>query len=119
MADQTITATVAAQNGSIVETAGASLTAANPGVITIPKDRKVTLRATVSAAGGAVITVKAGTDAYKSGQGDFATASLAQNVVHIIGPLESARFKAVSGADIGKIRITVSDAVTVTALVTP
>lgn len=119
MADQTITPVSASNNAVNAVVAGdyEALTAANDGVLAPPKDGKYLLFYKVTAAGGAAITVTHG-DGWKSNQGDLVSGALAQNDEGII-VIDSARFKWLSGADKGKIRITVTDTVSMAAFAIP
>lgn len=119
MADQTITAGVLVQNGSLTKPAVASLTGANDGVFTPTKDRKVIFEVICTAVGGATVTVGVGAGAYMNSQGVLSTGAMAQHDVMMIGPLDSARFKAMSGTDKGKIRITTTGTATVSAILLP
>lgn len=119
MADQTITPVVASLDANVAIAAGnyASLTGANDGVLTPPCDGKYALHYKVTAAGGATIVVKAGTGILSS-QGDLTTGPHAQNIEGIL-VLESSRFKALSGSDKGKIRIDVTDTVSMACIQLP
>jgi hypothetical protein len=119
MADQTITPVALGANAYTKIVAGdyESLTVANQGIITPPCDGKYLLFGKVTAAGGATVTITHG-DGFLSGQGDSVSAAYAQNEEFCI-PLESSRFKWLSGADIGKIRITVTDAVSLACYQVP
>ena len=119
MADQTITPVAPATNAfeEIAAADYAALTAANEGVFTPPKDGRYALHFKVTAAGGATITVEHG-DGITSGQGDIVSAALAQNDERLL-VLESARVKKLTGDDKGKIRVTVTDAVSVACIQLP
>jgi hypothetical protein len=119
MADQTITPVVGVKNDDVEIAAAnyAALTAANDGIMTVPKDGKYVLHFKVTDAGGATILVKAG-GGILSSQGDMSTGALVQNKEGII-VLESARFKALSGDDKGKIRIDVDGTVSMACIQVP
>lgn len=119
MADQTIVAQTAVQNGQ-KEVAAAqyqALTSANDGVFAVPVDGKYALHV-IDAAGGAIITVKAGTGALKYSQGDLVGAAQTIDLNNFY-VLESARFKAMSGADVGKIRVKTSANVSAALIALP
>lgn len=110
MADQTIVPQILKIN-EFKETAAntwADLTAANDGVLTVPKDGKFLLQF-VDAAGGAVITITHG-DGFTSSQGDLVSAAMTIIGTYVITNIiiDSARFKWLSGTDKGKIRIETS-----------
>jgi hypothetical protein len=108
MADQTVVKQTVPNNGKIEVAAAAykDLTAANNGIFLVPRDGKFLLHV-IDAAGGAIITVKAGVDTILENQGDYVSAALTINL-HNFFVLESARFKAMSGADKGYVRVTTS-----------
>lgn len=102
MADQAITPTALTPDTVSAAIAPTALTAANDGVITPVTDNMVIVLTDTGAAGGTVL-VKAGASALASGQGDI-TVTLGANETKIV-TVSSARVKAMSGGDIGKIRL--------------
>lgn len=116
MADQAIAPVAVPVNEATAAVTGVSLTAANDGVITPTKDRMVVILYDAGGAGGTVL-IKAGTDSALCGQGDI-TVTLGASETKAIY-VESARVKALSGTDKGKIRLDCSVNVTAWAYALP
>lgn len=116
MADQAMTPTALVANTASAAITGTSLTAANDGVVT-PRDDKMLLIFFDAGGAGGNVVIKAGADAPKYGQGDI-TVTLGAGETKAIF-VESARVKAQSGTDKGKIRIDCSVNVTAWAYALP
>jgi hypothetical protein len=97
-----------------------ALATANTAEMTLDgyKGHKILFIVTVGAGGAAVLTFAAGTDSPEAGLA-LTTASLEANAIHCI-IIDSGRFKNLSGASKGKIKInTATTAVTLVAIVLP
>jgi hypothetical protein len=116
MADQAMTPTALVANAASAAITGTSLTAANDGVIT-PKDDKMVIEVYDAGGAGGTVLVKAGTDAPLENQGDI-TITLGAGETKAIY-VESARVKAQSGTDKGKIRLDCSVNITAKAYALP
>jgi hypothetical protein len=105
MADQAITPVALGLNAASAAITPASLTAANDGVITPTSENMAIILTDTGGAGGTVL-VKAGADSLKKLQGDISVTLGASETKAIY--VESARCKALSGTDKGKIRLDAS-----------
>lgn len=118
MADQAVTPITLTPNVATAAVGGldADLTAANDGVVTVDKGSLLIYLFDAGGAGGTVL-IKAGDDAIKESQGDI-TVTLGASEAKLIR-VETARVKALSGTDKGKIRIDASANTTCWAVEVP
>jgi hypothetical protein len=102
MADQALTPTALLPNVGSAAITATALTAANEGVITPTSDKMVIILYDADG-GGSTVVIDAGTDAPLEGQGAISVVLGAGETKAIY--VESARVKAQSGDDKGKIRV--------------
>jgi len=116
MADIAITPTQLVPNvASAAITASTINTATDPGVVTLTSDLTIFRIADVS--GGCTVTFTASVDGTKKSQGDLEVVLTTGQVKYVV--IESARFKDMSGADAGKVRITIDNDAYVECMILP
>lgn len=115
MADQTVPVVQASVNAASSAITAASLTAANDGTITVTDENMIVVL--VDGGAGSTVLFKAGTSGLKYQQGDVSVTLGAGETKAVF--VESARAKAVSGADKGKIRLDASANCSAYAVVLP